>query len=167
MSKVQDYIQSTMDDLRDQRDKLTALLHDSLDRTRHDLQDTWQQLESRWQELKAAETALREKADEAGHELKERARHLADEIRAGYHELQSRLRHESAGDGSTQDASAGGSGAQKEVRQTMIAEAAYYRASRRGFVDGDPVEDWLSAEREIDQQLNAQSQAQTQRSEAA
>jgi hypothetical protein len=35
-------------------------------------------------------------------------------------------------------------------REEMIAEAAYYRASRRGFAPGDPVRDWLEAEREID-----------------
>lgn len=167
MTKAQDYLQSTMDELRDQRERLTALLRDSLDRTRHELQDTWQRLESRWQELGGADTALREKADQAGHELKERARQLADELRSGYQELQSRLRHQSTADAGTQDAPAGGSGTPKEVRSAMIAEAAYYRASSRGFAGGDPLEDWLSAEREIDQRLNAQNQAQAQRSEAA
>jgi len=33
--------------------------------------------------------------------------------------------------------------------RAKIAEAAYYRAKRRGFVGGDPVEDWLAAEREL------------------
>mgnify|MGYP005749557533 CR=1 FL=1 len=37
-----------------------------------------------------------------------------------------------------------------EDRQQMIAEAAYLRAERRGFAAGDPVEDWLAAEREVD-----------------
>lgn len=32
----------------------------------------------------------------------------------------------------------------------MIATAAYYRAQRRGFRDGDPDTDWLEAEAEID-----------------
>ncbi len=41
-----------------------------------------------------------------------------------------------------------------EERQRMIAEAAYLRAERRGFVGGDPAEDWLSAEAEIDQILS-------------
>lgn len=36
-----------------------------------------------------------------------------------------------------------------ELRQAWIAEAAYYRAERRGFQDGSPLEDWLAAEREI------------------
>lgn len=33
----------------------------------------------------------------------------------------------------------------------MIAEAAYYRAERRRFQNGNPIQDWLEAEREIDQ----------------
>ncbi len=40
-----------------------------------------------------------------------------------------------------------------EERQRMIAEAAYYRAERRGFVAGDPMRDWLEAEAEIDAKL--------------
>ena len=32
----------------------------------------------------------------------------------------------------------------------MIAEAAYFRAERRGFQGGCPIQDWLEAEREID-----------------
>ncbi len=36
-------------------------------------------------------------------------------------------------------------------QQEMIAVAAYYRAERRGFQEGDPVADWLEAEVEIDQ----------------
>jgi len=38
----------------------------------------------------------------------------------------------------------------RKTRGEMIAEAAYYRAQRRGFAPGDPVADWLEAEREID-----------------
>lgn len=34
-------------------------------------------------------------------------------------------------------------------RQAWIAEAAYYRAKRRGFQGGCSLEDWLEAEREI------------------
>jgi len=30
-----------------------------------------------------------------------------------------------------------------------IAEAAYYRAEKRGFVPGHEIEDWLEAEKEI------------------
>lgn len=36
----------------------------------------------------------------------------------------------------------------EQERQRMIAESAYYRALRRGF-GGDPAQDWLEAEREI------------------
>jgi hypothetical protein len=34
----------------------------------------------------------------------------------------------------------------------MIAEAAYYQAEKRGFL-GDPQQDWLAAEKEINQRL--------------
>jgi hypothetical protein len=52
-----------------------------------------------------------------------------------------------------------------EVRQRMIAEAAYYRALQRGFNGGDPVDDWLQSEREIDGALL--SPAQQKRESAA
>jgi hypothetical protein len=35
----------------------------------------------------------------------------------------------------------------------MIAEAAYYRAERRGFAGGDALRDWCEAEAEIDARL--------------
>jgi phosphoenolpyruvate-protein kinase (PTS system EI component) len=35
----------------------------------------------------------------------------------------------------------------------MIAEAAYFRAERRGFNGGDPVKDWIEAEAEVDARL--------------
>ncbi|MGQ0524780.1 MAG: DUF2934 domain-containing protein [Betaproteobacteria bacterium] len=38
-----------------------------------------------------------------------------------------------------------------DQRRRMVAEAAYYRALRRGFAAGGEVEDWLAAEREINQ----------------
>ena len=37
-----------------------------------------------------------------------------------------------------------------DERIAMIAENAYYRAERRGFVPGYDLEDWLAAERAID-----------------
>jgi len=40
-----------------------------------------------------------------------------------------------------------------DERQRMIAEAAYFRALERGFAGGDPVDDWLAAEREISRAL--------------
>ena len=33
---------------------------------------------------------------------------------------------------------------------SMVAEAAYYRAEKRGFAPGLDLEDWLAAEKEID-----------------
>jgi hypothetical protein len=36
----------------------------------------------------------------------------------------------------------------------MIAEAAYYKAEQRGFAGGDPLQDWLDAEAEIDRILD-------------
>jgi hypothetical protein len=38
-------------------------------------------------------------------------------------------------------------------RNRMIAEAAYFRAERRGFNGGDPLVDWVEAEAEINAQL--------------
>jgi Protein of unknown function (DUF2934) len=37
-----------------------------------------------------------------------------------------------------------------ESREARIAEAAYWRAERRGFAPGSELEDWLEAEREVD-----------------
>jgi len=36
-----------------------------------------------------------------------------------------------------------------EERTRKIAEAAYYRALQRGFQGGNPIDDWLEAEREL------------------
>ena len=36
-----------------------------------------------------------------------------------------------------------------EQHRQIVAVAAYLRAEKRGFVSGDPVDDWLTAEREI------------------
>ena len=37
-----------------------------------------------------------------------------------------------------------------EQRRAMIAEAAYFRAERRGFAPGYEIEDWLACEQELD-----------------
>jgi hypothetical protein len=42
-----------------------------------------------------------------------------------------------------------------EVREIMIAEAAYYIAECRGFEPGAEMDDWLEAEAAIDQLLAA------------
>ena len=39
---------------------------------------------------------------------------------------------------------------QSDTREQQIAIAAYYKAQRRGFQGGSPLEDWLTAEREFD-----------------
>jgi Protein of unknown function (DUF2934) len=59
-----------------------------------------------------------------------------------------------------------GRGAQCEVREapakvnreTMIQEAAYFRAERRGFAHGGELDDWLAAEAEIERTLAAPAQ---------
>lgn len=40
-----------------------------------------------------------------------------------------------------------------ERRRALIAEAAYFRAERRGFAPGHEAEDWLAAEVEVDTAL--------------
>ena len=41
-----------------------------------------------------------------------------------------------------------------DQRHAMIAERAYLRAELRGFQGGDPVEDWLQGEKEVDELLS-------------
>jgi hypothetical protein len=40
------------------------------------------------------------------------------------------------------------------ARRQLIAEAAYYRAERRGFAPGGELEDWLGAEASVDLSLS-------------
>jgi hypothetical protein len=40
-----------------------------------------------------------------------------------------------------------------EERHRMIAETAYFLAHERGFTGGDPVADWIEAERRVDREL--------------
>jgi hypothetical protein len=40
-----------------------------------------------------------------------------------------------------------------ETRAALIAEAAYFRAEKRGFEPGHETEDWLAAENEVDARL--------------
>ena len=42
-----------------------------------------------------------------------------------------------------------------DERHRIIAETAYFLAEGRGFAGGDPVADWIEAERKVDQQLCA------------
>jgi hypothetical protein len=40
-----------------------------------------------------------------------------------------------------------------EQRAALIAEAAYFRAEKRGFASGHETADWLAAERDVDSKL--------------
>ena len=40
-----------------------------------------------------------------------------------------------------------------EERWKMISDAAYYIAEKRGFLGGDPAQDWCEAERQIDERM--------------
>ena len=42
----------------------------------------------------------------------------------------------------------------KEIVHSLISEAAYYKAEKRGFESGHEEQDWLEAEREIKSCLN-------------
>jgi Protein of unknown function (DUF2934) len=46
-------------------------------------------------------------------------------------------------------------GTGSEDRSNRIAIAAFLRAASRDFIGGDPVEDWLQAEIEVDASLKA------------
>ena len=41
-----------------------------------------------------------------------------------------------------------------EARRSMVAQAAYFRAEKRGFATGCALDDWLEAEREIARMLD-------------
>lgn len=53
-----------------------------------------------------------------------------------------------------------------EERYRMIAEAAYFRAERRGFLGGDMAGDWLEAEAETDRMLREQGRLPSMTPEA-
>lgn len=46
-----------------------------------------------------------------------------------------------------------GAGLDTAERQRLIAEAAYLMAERRGFEAGDPAQDWINAEAEVNRML--------------
>jgi Protein of unknown function (DUF2934) len=46
-----------------------------------------------------------------------------------------------------------------DERRARIAECAYYHAERRGFDPGHELDDWLTAEAEIDRMLTVNEQA--------
>jgi Protein of unknown function (DUF2934) len=49
------------------------------------------------------------------------------------------------------------SGPTQQERRRMIAEIAYHRGQQRGFTGGNEINDWLSAEAEVDFALSFQS----------
>ena len=49
----------------------------------------------------------------------------------------------------------------------MVAEAAYFRAERRGFAPGNEMEDWLQAETEIDSLIQSGGSRSARSVEAA
>lgn len=62
------------------------------------------------------------------------------------------------GTGGAGSPSQSGKHSSENERQRMISEAAYYRAMLRGFQDGNPEDDWLAAEREINRLLPSPAQ---------
>ena len=54
-----------------------------------------------------------------------------------------------------------------EERQRMIEAAAYARAERRGFAAGDPTDDWLEAESEVDARLISEGRKSRRREPSA
>lgn len=48
-----------------------------------------------------------------------------------------------------------GTGISNEEKRQLIAEVAYYRAEKRNFVPGYELDDWLSAEAEVENVLSA------------
>jgi hypothetical protein len=46
-----------------------------------------------------------------------------------------------------------------ELRERMVRDAAYFRAESRGFAGGDPAQDWLEAEAEIEHLLGGSRSA--------
>jgi hypothetical protein len=57
--------------------------------------------------------------------------------------------------GSAQEGTSASPNASDESRQEEIARGAYYRAEARGFAPGYELEDWLEAERELNERMGA------------
>jgi hypothetical protein len=57
--------------------------------------------------------------------------------------------------GSTEPASFAGN--DNIPREQLIAEAAYFRSERRGFVPGNEMSDWLDAEADIERMFGNQA----------
>jgi hypothetical protein len=83
-------------------------------------------------------------ADEAKAMSKQKSSQSAKHAR----HKRSATRSESASTESDQSPASGFSIAEA-ARQKMVAEAAFYRAQKRGFAPGRELDDWLAAEAEI------------------
>ena len=64
-----------------------------------------------------------------------------------------RTKTTSSSSGSGRVATGGAAPRTEQERRQRIAELAYLRALERGFQGGDPVDDWLAAEREVNRML--------------
>ena len=53
----------------------------------------------------------------------------------------------------TEDAGLGSMVISNKIRRELIQLTAYHKAESRGFTGGDPEQDWLEAEKEVDQLL--------------
>jgi hypothetical protein len=51
--------------------------------------------------------------------------------------------------------------------ESLVAEAAYYRAEQRGFTPGNEMADWLDAEREIETAMTPKQAAKKAKKPAA
>jgi hypothetical protein len=60
---------------------------------------------------------------------------------------------ESAPDGTSGDGGTEWDALSEGERYRMIAEAAYFRAERRGFTHGSELQDWIEAAEEIKQRF--------------
>lgn len=71
----------------------------------------------------------------------------------------------STGSGSTVPSSGSADptkGVSADQRRQMIAEAAYRRYEQRGGIPGEPLNDWLEAEKEVDRSLTEQNTTHSQ-----
>jgi len=95
------------------------------------------------EELETLRKRLRKMETEFERKLESTLEKVSDRLKARTEAAQGQLLHVQR-HGAAVDAGA---------RRRLIAETAYLRAERRGFAGGNPEEDWLEAEREIDQLL--------------
>jgi len=96
------------------------------------------------QSVAAAERALAERAKK-GRDIESGAAHV--------HAVKARKRRKAATPPSNSIVTRSSAYIEPEARNAMVAEAAYFRSAHRGFEPGHEIDDWLSAESEIDAAL--------------